>query len=78
MTAKSIALAEASAVFQENVGRQGNENFPFCSIENISIADYFSFGNGSHATQYRGRAVEAHASSAALVGHGALGKRAAH
>lgn len=34
----------ASAAFQENVGRQGNANFPL-GIDIISIADYFSLGN---------------------------------
>ena len=34
----------ASAAFQENVGRQGNENFKF-GIEIITLADYFSVGN---------------------------------
>ena len=38
----------SSAAFQENVGRQGNENFPF-GIEIITIADYFSLGNRTHA-----------------------------
>ena len=38
----------ASAAFQENVGRQGNANFPF-GIEIITIADYFSLGNRSQA-----------------------------
>ena len=33
----------ASAAFQENVGRQGMENFP-CGIEVTSRADYFSLG----------------------------------
>lgn len=34
----------AAAAFQENVGRQGNENFPH-GIEIITIADFFSVGN---------------------------------
>ena len=34
----------AAAAFQENVGRQGNENFPH-GIEFITIADFFSVGN---------------------------------
>ena len=38
----------ASAAFQENVGRQGNVNFPL-GIEIITIADYFSLGNRSQA-----------------------------
>jgi hypothetical protein len=38
----------ASAAFQENVGRQGNENFPF-GIEVIAVADYFSLGNRNNA-----------------------------
>lgn len=33
----------ASAAFQENVGRQGVENFPL-GIEVTAIADYFSLG----------------------------------
>jgi tubulin-specific chaperone D len=40
----------ASAAFQENVGRQGNENFPH-GIEVIAIADYFSLGNRTSAYQ---------------------------
>ena len=38
----------ASAAFQENVGRQGNENFPN-GIEIITVADFFSLGNRSHS-----------------------------
>ena len=33
----------ASAAFQENVGRQGHENFPN-GIEILTAADYFSLG----------------------------------
>lgn len=38
----------ASAAYQENVGRQGNENFRF-GIEIITLADYFSLGNRFNA-----------------------------
>jgi hypothetical protein len=38
----------AAAAFQENVGRQGNENFPF-GIDVITVADYFSLGNRANA-----------------------------
>ena len=38
----------ASAAFQENVGRQGHENFPH-GIEILTAADYFSLGNRSRA-----------------------------
>lgn len=38
----------ASAAFQENVGRQGVENFPL-GIEVTAIADYFSLGIRSAA-----------------------------
>jgi len=38
----------ASAAFQENVGRQGNENFPH-GIEILTAADYFSLGNRRNA-----------------------------
>eukprot|EP01138_Halocafeteria_seosinensis_P011721 gb/GECG01011978.1/.p1 GENE.gb/GECG01011978.1/~~gb/GECG01011978.1/.p1 ORF type:complete len:1494 (+),score=189.78 gb/GECG01011978.1/:1-4482(+) len=38
----------AAAAFQENVGRQGNENFPH-GIEVITAADYFTLGNRAHA-----------------------------
>ena len=38
----------ASAAYQENVGRQGNQNFP-SGIAVIAVADYFSLGNRSHA-----------------------------
>lgn len=38
----------ASAAFQENVGRQGNESFEH-GIDIITIADYFSLGVRSHA-----------------------------
>ena len=38
----------ASAAFQENVGRQGNENFPH-GIEILTAADYFTLANRGHA-----------------------------
>lgn len=38
----------ASAAFQENVGRQGNENFPH-GMDVIAVADYFSLGNKNSA-----------------------------
>ena len=38
----------ASAAFQENVGRQGNENFPH-GIEILTVADYFTLSNRKHA-----------------------------
>lgn len=38
----------ASAAFQENVGRQGHENFPN-GIEILTAADYFTLGNRTHA-----------------------------
>lgn len=38
----------ASAAFQENVGRQGNENFPL-GIEITTIADYFTLGIRTNA-----------------------------
>ena len=34
----------ASAAFQENVGRQGHENFPH-GIDILTVADYFTLGN---------------------------------
>lgn len=38
----------ASAAFQENVGRQGHENF-LHGIEILTAADYFSLGNRTNA-----------------------------
>jgi hypothetical protein len=38
----------ASAAFQENVGRQGNQNFPL-GIEIITVADYFTLGKRNNA-----------------------------
>eukprot|EP01041_Mallomonas_annulata_P002638 gene2638-5176_t len=38
----------ASAAFQENVGRQGHENFPL-GIDTIAIADFFSLSSRSNA-----------------------------
>jgi hypothetical protein len=38
----------AAAAFQESVGRQGNDNFPF-GIDVITVADYFSLGNRLNA-----------------------------
>jgi hypothetical protein len=38
----------ASAAFQENVGRQGHENFP-SGIEILTAADYFTLGNRANA-----------------------------
>jgi tubulin-specific chaperone D len=40
----------ASAAFQENVGRQGHQNFPF-GIEILTAADYFTLGNRQAAYQ---------------------------
>lgn len=40
----------ASAAFQENVGRQGHENFPN-GITILTAADYFTLGNRAHAYQ---------------------------
>ena len=38
----------ASAAFQENVGRQGHDNFPH-GIEILTAADYFTLGNRANA-----------------------------
>ena len=38
----------ASAAFQENVGRQGHENFPN-GIDILTHADYFTLGNRTNA-----------------------------
>ena len=37
-----------SAAFQENVGRQGHDNFEH-GIEILTLADYFSLGNRADA-----------------------------
>ena len=38
----------ASAAYQENVGRQGNENFPL-GIETISLADFYALSSRSNS-----------------------------
>ncbi len=74
----------ASAAFQENVGRQGHENFVH-GIEIITKADYFALGNRQHAymdlgpfiagyDEYR-RSLVDHLASAKLM-HWDVGMRA--
>ena len=48
----------ASAAFQENVGRQGNENFPL-GIDIITLADYFSLSSRINAYTHVAPAVAA-------------------
>lgn len=42
------AMTTASAAFQENVGRQGHDNFPH-GIDILTAADYFTLGNRTNA-----------------------------
>ena len=49
----------ASAAFQENVGRQGHENFPN-GIDILTIADYFTVGNRNSAYLDIGKQIAAY------------------
>lgn len=44
----STVMLSASAAFQENVGRQGHDNFPH-GIDILTAADYFTLGNRTNA-----------------------------
>lgn len=59
----------ASAAFQENVGRQGHENFPY-GITILTAADYFTLGNRTTAYLEVAPFVSMHAEYRyAFIGH---------